>query len=79
MIDRLRAGATHATGAARQSLEETHLRHSLDVAYGQLGRATFELLERGAVTDRRFAGHAERIRELEDELARISNGASGRC
>lgn len=71
MIDKLRAGAEQATSRARESVQEAQLRHDLGAAYGDLGRITFALVERGALSDGQLTSPAARIRELETQLAAL--------
>lgn len=71
MIERLREGAEQAASRARESVQEAELRHDLALAYGELGRATFALLEQGGLSDGRLGAGVERIRTLEGQLASI--------
>mgnify|MGYP001347623796 CR=1 FL=1 len=71
MIDRLRAGAEQATSRARDRLEEAQLKHDLSVAYGELGRSVFALIEKGVLSEARLDSGAERIRALQTELGAL--------
>lgn len=77
MIDRLRAGAEQATSRARESVQEAQLRHELGVAYADLGRGTFALIEQGAKLDERLGAGVALVRKLEAELAALGAPASG--
>jgi hypothetical protein len=47
---------------------ETALRHELNIAFADLGGATFALAYHGALNDKRLAAHLRRIHELYAEL-----------
>jgi hypothetical protein len=71
MIDKLRIAGEQAAASARETLHESQLRNDLSRAYAELGRAAYGLLERGAITDERLGPHAEHVRALERDLARV--------
>lgn len=71
LIDKLKAAGEQATASARESLEQAELHHCLNQAYSDLGRTTFALLQQGELSNQRLAGPAQRIRELESELAAL--------
>jgi hypothetical protein len=75
MIDKLNASAQHATARARESVKEAQLRGELNHAYGELGRAVYALLTASALTQR-LTSAADRVGELERELAALSLSAS---
>jgi len=70
LIDEVKVGAARATSRARESLEEVRLRHELAAAYGELGRAAWELFEDGGHPDVRLRQAVEQVR-----LARARLGA----
>jgi hypothetical protein len=72
LIDNLKSAGEQATASARTSLQETQLRHDLTQAYAELGRATYDLLARGALVHERLSSSAEAVRVLERELARLA-------
>ncbi len=65
LIDDLKAAGAQATAAARESLQQAERNHELNQAYNELGRATFALIEQGALSDERLAPAADRIRGLQ--------------
>ena len=73
LIEKLKEGAEQATNRARESVQETQLRHDLAEAYRELGRATFALLEQGVLEDKRLTSGAEQIRELEGQLGGLAS------
>lgn len=72
MIDNLKAGAAQATTRARTSMQESTLAREVAQAYGDLGRAAFELMSDGALRDARLTAGVERIRSLEAQLAALT-------
>ncbi|WP_249011803.1 hypothetical protein [Conexibacter sp. DBS9H8] len=73
LIEKLKEGAEQATNRARESVRETQLRHDLTRAYGELGRATFALLEHGGLEHEGLRPGVEHIRELETQLAGLAS------
>ncbi|MGH2874106.1 MAG: hypothetical protein ACRDL5_16790 [Solirubrobacteraceae bacterium] len=68
LIDKLKAGADEATARARETVQDTQLKHELGQAYGELGRAAYALIEEGGLpqaADSRLSGAVERVRRLE--------------
>lgn len=72
LIEKLKEGAEQATNRARESVQETQLRHDLLHAYEELGRATCALLDQGLLEHAQLTSGAERINELEKQLAGLS-------
>lgn len=75
VIDKLKAGADEATARARETVQDTQLKHELGQAYGELGRAAYALVLEGGMTDPqglrdpRFSAAVERVHGLESRLA----------
>lgn len=69
MIESLKAASGQAVAAARETLHEAELNDELARAYRDLGRATFELLRKGTLADRRLKPTADHIREQTARLA----------
>lgn len=75
LIDKLKAGADEATARARETVQDTQLKHELGQAYGELGRAAYALVLEGAMTDAeglggpRFSAAVERVHGLEGRLS----------
>lgn len=72
LIEKLTEGAEQATSRARESVHEAQLKQDLAQAYGELGRATFALLEQGRLEHERLTPGVDRIRELETQLAGLA-------
>jgi len=67
-FDRAKQVAGQAAGKAREELEEMQTRFELDRAYGELGKATFELVDTGRLTEPELTATVERIRSLRVQL-----------
>ncbi|MFN8187019.1 MAG: hypothetical protein U0R69_08065 [Gaiellales bacterium] len=88
-LDKLKEGADQAKELAGQAVDrardeakELNLKRQIAGAEGDLGRATFELLEQGAVSHAALSEPAERVRTLRAELTAIqeaqeSDGETG--
>ncbi len=57
-------GAEMAASKAKETAEDVQTKRGLAQAYGDLGRATFELIESGELSHERLTPLAETIREL---------------
>ena len=68
-FDRAKQVAAQAAGRAKEELDEIQTRLELDKAYRQLGKAAFELVEKGELTQPELTATAERIRALKEELS----------
>ena len=68
-LDKAKAAAEQAAHKAKETAEDVQTKRELGQAYGELGRATFELIENGEVSHAgRLAPLAEKIRELEAKV-----------
>lgn len=76
LIDRMREGAEQATSRARESVQDVQVKRDLAQAYGELGRAAFALIERGAIREETLDSPAARVREIEAQLAALSKGSA---
>jgi hypothetical protein len=74
LVDRMREGAEQATSRARESVQEVQVKRDLAHAYGELGRAAFALIERGAIGEETLDLPAARVRELQAQLAALGRG-----
>jgi len=68
LIDKLKDAGEQATASARESLQETQLRHDVTQAYAELGRASYQLLVEKTLADHRLQPHVDRIGELKRQL-----------
>jgi len=67
-FDRAKEVAAQAAGRAKEELDEIQTRLELDKAYRQLGKAAFELVDAGELTQPELTEAAERIRALRAQL-----------
>ena len=67
-LDKAKAAAEQAAAKAKEGVQEVQTKRELGQAYDELGKATFELIESGAITDPRLTAIAERIRALQAKL-----------
>ncbi len=68
-LDKAKAAAEQAAAKAKEGVEDVQTKRELSQAYNELGKATFELIESGAVADSRLDAHAEKIRTLQAKAA----------
>lgn len=76
LIERLTTAADEAMSQARASMHEATLRNELGLAYGQLGRRAFALVDVGALATDLLVAEMRRVRALEAELAALAGQAS---
>jgi hypothetical protein len=74
LIERLKTSGEEASARARETLQEGKLRQGLVDAYAALGSEVYGLVREGQLADSRLDAATERIRELEDQLARATGG-----
>lgn len=67
--------AEKTAARARQEAKELQLKRELGEAYDDLGRAAFDLWEKGEIASAHLESRARRIRSLREELAAIEAGA----
>jgi len=67
-FDRAKQVAGEAASRAKVELDVIQTRLELDKAYRQLGKAAFELVDSGELTQPKLAETAERIRALQAQL-----------
>ena len=67
-MDRLKDATATVASRAKEEVEELQTKHELSQAYGDLGRATAELIESGALTNPDLSARVEKIRELKAKL-----------
>ncbi len=63
-MDRIKATADEAGAKAMSTVQDVQTKRELAQAYQDLGRATYELIEQGAIDDQRLAATAARVHEL---------------
>jgi hypothetical protein len=67
-MDRLKEATSTVATKAKEGVEELQTKHELSQAYGELGRATAELVESGAVSHPDLNAQVDKIRELKAQL-----------
>jgi hypothetical protein len=65
-LDKAKSAAEQAAARAKEGVEDVQLKRELSQAYGELGRATFDLIESGAVSHPSLEAQAEKIRGLKE-------------
>jgi hypothetical protein len=68
-LDKAKAAAEQAAAKAKEGVEDVQAKRELGQAYGELGKAAFELIESGAISDSRLDVHAERVRTAQARAA----------
>ena len=71
-MDRLKDATATVATRAKEEVGELQTKHELSQAYGDLGRATAELIESGAITNPDLSARVEKIRELKAKLEAAS-------
>jgi hypothetical protein len=64
----VKTSVQEAATAAKEGIEELQLKRDLGAAYRDLGRATFELVEKGELGHGELDAAVERVRSLAAEL-----------
>jgi hypothetical protein len=67
-LDKAKAAATQAATKAKEGVEDVQAKLDLGNAYNALGKATFELIESGAVSHPDLEEPAAKVRELKERL-----------
>ena len=67
-LDKAKAAAEQAAARAKEGVQEVQTKRELGQAYDDLGRAVFDLVESGELTDARLTEHVEKIRTLKAQL-----------
>jgi hypothetical protein len=64
-LDKAKAAAEQAAARAKEGVEDVQAKRDLSLAYGELGKATFRLVEGGELSNPELAPLVEKIRTLE--------------
>ena len=67
-LNRLKDATATVATRAKEGVEELQTKHELSQAYGDLGRATADLVESGAVSHPELSERVEKIRALKAQL-----------
>ncbi len=68
-LDKAKAAAEQAAAKAKEGVDDVQAKRELSQTYGELGKATFELIEAGEVTHAQLAATADKIRALNEKVA----------
>jgi hypothetical protein len=63
-LDKAKAVAEQATAKAKEGVEDVQTKRELGQAYGDLGKATFDLIESGEISHASLEATVAKIREL---------------
>jgi hypothetical protein len=66
-LDKAKAAAEQAATRAKEGVEDVQSKRNLSHAYEQFGRAAFDLLESGQISNQELDGKADEIRRLQAE------------
>jgi hypothetical protein len=67
-LDKAKAAAETAATKAKEGVQEVQLKRELGQHYEELGKAVFDLVEAGTMTDPALIPHVEKIRETNAQL-----------
>jgi hypothetical protein len=65
-LDKAKAAAEQATAKAKEGAQELQTKRDLSSAYGELGKLTYDLHEKGEVTHAELSDVVARIRALRE-------------
>jgi hypothetical protein len=69
-LDKAKAAAEQAAAKAKEGVEEVQTKRELSQAYGELGKAAFELIHKGELAQPELAPLAEKVRTLKARAER---------
>jgi hypothetical protein len=75
-FNKAKQAAEQAATKAREGVEDVQQKRELSQAYGELGRATFALLESGQISHPTLESTAAQIRALNEKLAEAPAAAA---
>jgi hypothetical protein len=75
-LDKAKAAAEQAAAKAKEGVEDVQVKRELGQAYGELGKATFELVESGELSHPGLEEIVGRIRELNAKAADDGSAAA---
>jgi hypothetical protein len=68
LLDKAKVAAGQAATKAKEGAGQVQTKREMGHAYGELGRSTFELVEKGELEHPRLSPTVERIRTLKAQL-----------
>jgi hypothetical protein len=69
LFNKARQAAEQAAAKAKEGVEDVQQKRELSVAYNELGKTAFELLESREISHSRLEATASQIRTLKEKLA----------
>jgi outer membrane murein-binding lipoprotein Lpp len=75
LFNKAKQAAEQAAAKAREGVEDVQQKREVSQAYNELGKATFELLESGEISNPKLEASAAKIRELNAKIAESPAGA----
>ena len=69
IFDKAKAAAEQAAAKAKEGVEDVQVKRELGQAYGELGKAAFELVESGELSHPQLEEPVARIRGLNEKAA----------
>ena len=69
LLDKAKAAAEQAAAKAKEGVEDVQTKRELSQAYNELGKATYELVGSGEVSNPRFDATVAKIKALMEKLA----------
>jgi hypothetical protein len=75
-LDKAKQAAGQAAVMAKEGVDQVQTKLDLSQAYGELGKATFALIESGEITDTRLEAPAAKIRDLTAKLEKPADDTS---
>ena len=75
-FNKAKQAAEQAAAKAKEGVEDVQQKRELSQAYGDLGKAAYELLEAGEISHARLEEKAAQIRTLNEKIAEPSAAAT---
>jgi len=69
LLDKAKAAAEQAAAKAKEGVEDVQTKRELSQAYNDLGKATYELIGSGEISNPRFDATVAKIKVLTEKLA----------
>ncbi len=69
LLDKAKAAAEQAAAKAKEGVEDVQTKRDLSLAYGELGKVTYRLVEGGELSHPELTTLVEKVRTLETRAA----------
>jgi hypothetical protein len=76
LLDKAKAAAEQAAAKAKEGVEDVQTKRDLSLAYGELGKVTYRLVESGELSKPELTTLVEKIRTLETRTRADPAGAT---